>query len=120
MPRGDGKGPMGMGPRSGRAAGYCARFDMPGYENRDLGQSFGWGSGQPCALSVGGGHGWRHMFWATGLPGLMRSGKYHGSHPNIDPSFEKQALKNQAEALQSRLELVKKRLSEIDLPNPDA
>jgi predicted Fe-Mo cluster-binding NifX family protein len=31
MPRGDGTGPMGMGARTGRAAGYCAGSEMPGY-----------------------------------------------------------------------------------------
>ena len=120
MPRGDGKGPMGMGPMSGRAAGYCARFDMLGFANRALGRSRGWGAGRTCGLSAGGGHGWRHMFWVTGLPRWLRPGSYYGLHPDIDPSFEKRALKNQAEALQSQLDLLKKRLGEIDSPNPDA
>ncbi|AGB41030.1 hypothetical protein Halha_1072 [Halobacteroides halobius DSM 5150] len=29
----DGTGPEGLGPRTGRAAGYCAGFDQPGYAN---------------------------------------------------------------------------------------
>lgn len=33
MPRGDGTGPMGLGPMTGRAAGYCAGFRVPGYMN---------------------------------------------------------------------------------------
>ena len=33
MPRGDGTGPAGMGPMTGRAAGYCAGYNMPGYMN---------------------------------------------------------------------------------------
>jgi len=33
MPRGDGTGPMGMGPMTGRAAGYCAGFASPGFMN---------------------------------------------------------------------------------------
>ena len=31
MPRGDHTGPVGYGPKTGRAAGYCAGYDMPGY-----------------------------------------------------------------------------------------
>ena len=31
MPRGDQTGPMGMGPMSGRGAGFCAGYDAPGY-----------------------------------------------------------------------------------------
>ncbi len=33
MPGGDGTGPMGLGPMTGRAAGYCAGYGMPGYMN---------------------------------------------------------------------------------------
>jgi hypothetical protein len=31
MPKGDRTGPMGTGAMSGRAAGFCAGFDTPGY-----------------------------------------------------------------------------------------
>ena len=31
MPGGDRTGPMGQGPMTGRGAGYCAGFGMPGY-----------------------------------------------------------------------------------------
>lgn len=33
MPAGDGTGPMGMGPFTGRAAGFCAGYPTPGYMN---------------------------------------------------------------------------------------
>lgn len=36
MPRGDGTGPAGMGPMTGRAAGYCAGYQSPGFMNPDL------------------------------------------------------------------------------------
>jgi len=48
MPRGDGTGPMGMGPMTGRAAGYCAGFPAPGFMNPvggRLGLGFGRGRG---------------------------------------------------------------------------
>ena len=31
MPLGDGTGPGGMGPMTGRAAGYCAGYPVPGF-----------------------------------------------------------------------------------------
>lgn len=31
MPRGNFYGPMGMGPMSGRGAGFCAGYDTPGF-----------------------------------------------------------------------------------------
>jgi hypothetical protein len=34
MPRGDRTGPQGGGSRTGRAAGYCAGNDSPGYMNQ--------------------------------------------------------------------------------------
>ena len=33
MPFGNGTGPRGMGPMTGRAAGYCAGFGRPGFAN---------------------------------------------------------------------------------------
>ena len=33
MPAGDGTGPRGMGPMTGRAAGYCAGYPVPGFMN---------------------------------------------------------------------------------------
>ena len=33
MPRGDGSGPAGMGSMTGRAAGFCAGYGVPGYMN---------------------------------------------------------------------------------------
>ncbi|MCD6231566.1 DUF5320 domain-containing protein [Candidatus Aerophobetes bacterium] len=48
MPAGDGTGPLGLGPMTGRAAGYCAGFPVPGFMNPlggRLGLGFGWGRG---------------------------------------------------------------------------
>lgn len=117
MPRGDGTGPMGMGAMSGRAAGFCAGFGIPGYANPAPGRGFGMGFGRGRGFGGrggGGGHGWRCMFHATDLPGWMRFGGYAAPYQTPDPNLEKQALKNQAEALQSELDFIKKRLSEFE------
>lgn len=119
MPRGDGTGPAGMGPMTGRGAGFCAGFGMPGYANPTLGRGFGMGFGRGRGFG-GGGRGWRHWFYATGLPGWMRSGGYAAPYgyampyQKPDPEVEKQALKNQADALQSELDLIKNRLGEME------
>ena len=47
MPFGDGTGPRGMGPMTGRGAGYCAGFGQPGFANPVprrgwFGLGFGW------------------------------------------------------------------------------
>jgi hypothetical protein len=45
MPRGDRTGPYGAGPMTGRAAGYCAGYSVPGYTNPRRGYGRGWGRG---------------------------------------------------------------------------
>ena len=34
MPRGDGTGPMGMGPMTGRGMGYCTGYNWPRFATR--------------------------------------------------------------------------------------
>ena len=41
MPAGDRTGPMGAGPMTGRRAGYCAGYDVPGYANPGFGRGLG-------------------------------------------------------------------------------
>ena len=45
MPSGDGTGPNGQGSMTGRARGFCAGFNIPGYANPGLGRGFGRGRG---------------------------------------------------------------------------
>lgn len=124
MPRGDRTGPAGMGPMTGRAAGYCAGYGMPGFGNpaadRGFGMGFGrgrgaWGGGR---FAGGGGRGWRNMYYATGQPGWMRYGGYGAPIGDPDPEIEKQALKNQADAMQNELDAIRKRLEEIEKEEP--
>jgi hypothetical protein len=109
-----------MGAMTGRAAGYCAGFAMPGYANTAAGAGFGRRRGVRGRGFGGGGRGWRNMFYATGLPGWMRSGGvaapygYAVPYAKPDPEMEKQALKSQAEFLQSELDNIKKRLGEVE------
>jgi hypothetical protein len=122
MPRGDGTGPAGFGPMTGRAAGYCAGFQMPGYANPISGRGFGMGFGRGFR---GGGYGRRNMFYATGLPGVARYGAYpvpagySVPYQKPDPDWEKNALKNQADALRSELDYIKARLDELEKGAPE-
>ena len=128
MPRGDRTGPTGMGPRSGRAAGYCASYNTPGFMNRFFGGGFGRGSGMGYGRNFGqnrgfgnrgGGFGRRNMFWSTGLPGWMRFGRFFGQQPNPDVGTEKDFLENQIDVLKSQLDQIQKRLSELDSTDSD-
>ena len=50
MPRGDRTGPGGAGPMTGRAAGYCAGYPVPGYMNPGRGYGRGWYAYPPPAI----------------------------------------------------------------------
>lgn len=111
MPRGNRMGPLGMGPRTGRAAGYCAGFGMPGYLNPYPGRGMGMGFGR--------GRGWRNRFYATGVPGWSWFGGMAGDE-TIDSESEKRDLKNHLKVLQAECNAVKKRLSEIESAPEDS
>jgi hypothetical protein len=119
MPGGDRTGPMGLGPMTGRAAGYCAGFAMPGYGNPAPGRGFGMGFGRGRGFGGrgfgGGGRGWRHWYYATGLPGGLRSG-WWGAPPSYaapTPTAERDYLEGVAESLQGQLNDIKKRLDQL-------
>lgn len=118
MPAGDGTGPMGLGPTTGRAAGYCAGYalaetmnPMPG-RGRGMG-GFGRGRG-------GGRHGWRHRFHATGQPFWAREEVSRvvplGAAPA--PAEEATMLKERAGHLEQTLEQIRQRIVELEATTP--
>lgn len=113
MPAGDGTGPRGMGPMSGRAAGFCAGFRAPGYANPGPRGGFGMGRGGGAG---GGGRGWRNRFYATGLPGWARAdaGVAAPFAAAVAPEQELTALKQQAEYLDSASASLRQRLQELE------
>jgi hypothetical protein len=116
MPRGNGTGPRGMGRMSGRGAGYCAGYDMPGFSNPQSGVGSGAGFVRAAGFA-GGRRGRRNCFFATGLPGWMRFGDGNAvpSSPMMtDPEMEKQALRTQVEVLEADLDLIRKRLDAME------
>ncbi len=125
MPRGDGTGPVGMGPMTGRAAGYCAGYPAPGFMNPIGGRGYG-GRGR----GGGGGRGRRNRFYATGMPGWQRAGMgvpAYGEPPAYPTPYaapfapaatteqELDALKGQAEYFGDALEDIKKRIEELQV-----
>ena len=122
MPFGDRTGPLGLGPRTGRAAGYCSGFGMPGYVNPVLGRGWfgfgrGWGRGRSWS---GGGRGWRHRYRATGMPDWAGYGSYpyggwmapYGA--GLTAQEEMDMLKDQADILKKQLEDIESRISTIE------
>ncbi|MBE3582203.1 MAG: DUF5320 domain-containing protein [Thermoanaerobacteraceae bacterium] len=110
MPRGDRTGPWGLGPMTGRRAGYCAGFPVPGFMNP------GWWGG--FRRFWGGlGRGWRHMYYATGLPGWMRGGwwapPFPGAAPYPEEFPEVEVLKQQASLLEQQLQAIRAQIEAL-------
>nr|HID14079.1 hypothetical protein [Anaerolineae bacterium] len=125
MPRGDGTGPMGLGPMTGRRAGYCAGYGVPGYMNPIPGRGFGLGLGRGWGGGWGRGWRWRNWYYATGLPGWARFGyaPAWGAPPAAPygpyappPTREQEAefLKAQAGWLREQLDAISKRIEELE------
>ncbi len=119
MPQGDGTGPMGLGPMTGRAAGFCAGYDRPGFMNPAAGRS-NWGGGR--GGFGGGGRGHRYMYYATGLPGWSMYGNVPYPAPfgarapfpaQMTAEQEMDYLKSQAEYLQDSLNNINKRIDDL-------
>ncbi len=125
MPGGDRTGPRGMGSMTGRGAGYCAGYNVPGYTNPVSGRGF-WGAGRGGGFG-GGGRGHRNMYYATGLPGWTRYGEPpyvapYGAQPfasQTTPEQELGYLKDQAKYFQDSLENINKRISEMEEKNSE-
>ena len=113
MPRGDGTGPAGMGSMTGRAAGYCAGYSVPGFANPYGGRYSGAGRG-----AFGGrGRGYRNQYYSTGLPAWGGQVGYptYGSPyiPGVDPKEEVKMLKDQAGMLEKQLDDIQGRMDEL-------
>lgn len=116
---------MGMGPRTGRSAGYCGGYGVPGYANPAPRMGMGWrrGWGVPSYPVRGGGRGWRHRYYATGMPFWARYGyapPYDapvGYGPYDTPATkeeEVEALRREAEWLRQSLEAITTRIDELE------
>ncbi len=122
MPRGDGTGPMGQGPMTGHAGGYCAGFSTPGFLNPVAGNR-----GFHAGRGGGGRRGRRNQFHATGLTGWQRAAMEmpvatpeafaapmsRSFAPSVTKEQEANMLENQAEYFENVLQGIKKRLDEI-------
>jgi len=109
MPGGDGTGPVGMGPMTGRGAGYCAGYPTPGYMSPIGGRGF-WGRGR------GGGRGRRNWFYATGLPFWARMAQGVFGAPSTEQ--EREALRQQSQQLQESLDAINRRIEDLEKEKP--
>lgn len=116
MPGGNGTGPMGMGPMTGRGAGICAGNNVGGYAT--AGASLGMGMRRGFGGGFGGGFGRGRGGRGRGF--AVNGGFAAGVQQNIVApaaiSKEQQvaALKAQAQYLENGLQGIKDQLAELE------
>lgn len=113
MARGDGKGPNGMGPRTGRGLGYCNGYDRPGFANpinqfgggRGFGYGRGNGFGRGFGYGRGNGYGWGYANNAVPYVPV--------NNAPLDEATEKAYLESNLKNLKAQMENIEKRLKDL-------
>ena len=111
MPRGDGSGPAGMGPMTGRGAGYCAGYPAPGFMNSAvprMGMGWGFRGGRRAAGYA------PYGVAAPMAPPAFAPGVQPGFGYGMTQEQEVDVLKNQAQMLGQQLEQINSRLEELE------
>ena len=119
MPGGNGTGPAGMGPMTGRGAGFCAGYAVPGYDNPVGGRGYG-GRGRGFrggGFGRGRGFGWAGIGYGYPAWGGAVARPYvpyaAPLGPAMAPEQEITDLKQQAEYLQNALSDTNKRIEQL-------
>ena len=111
MPRGDGTGPNGQGPLTGRGRGYCAGYNSPGFAN---GVPAG---GRGMAWRRGRGRGFRLVSQPQLVP-VQQVQPQPVSVQQVDErqllEQDKEDIKEEVKALKEELDQIEKRLKEIE------
>ncbi len=114
MPGRDRTGPRGSGPLTGRGMGFCASASpgwRQGFRPTRGGGAYGWG-----------GRGWRHVYYATGLPGWARGGVWgpRGGGFAWSAEDEYNDLRDYAAGLEEELRATRERLEALKREQPQA
>lgn len=103
MPGGDGTGPMGMGPLTGRRAGFCSGFATSGFLSPLPGYGRNFGRGRGFRMSR-----------FSGLPGWAGTGFSALGGAYASQGNEQEILGKQAELLEKQLQWVKQQLAKVE------
>ena len=111
MPGGDRTGPVGGGSMTGRRAGFCAGYQVPGYEN----PRFGFGRGFGRGLGIGFGRG----YWGLDRSSLRKypyQDQYYNpmKYPQVISKEEKKTyLEETIKNLEGEIKSIRKRIEKI-------
>ncbi len=110
MPAGNGKGPVGAGPMTGRGAGFCAGNSRSGSDNPVRGEGF-YGQGRGM-----GGRGRRNQSYGTGMASRGRgfSNFERGNEAGVNNSMPEFSSENELRILKEQSEFIKNELASVD------
>ncbi|MFO8018759.1 MAG: DUF5320 domain-containing protein [Promethearchaeia archaeon] len=117
MPGGDGTGPNGYGPMTGRGLGYCAGYSTPGYTKGGglgLGRGFRGGRGRGFGRGIGRGRGRRFVGPVTRpvYANPVQSAPVGTAQP-ATPEAELNMLKQEKNYLETELDNIRNALQDI-------
>ena len=113
MPRGDRSGPNGMGPMTGRGAGFCNGFNAPGYISGGVAGGYGMGAGRGARgrrNGFGAGYGAGRGYGIGAVP-------YNAAPPAPITGYSKEAekgyIENEVSLLKDQLKALEGRLADM-------
>ena len=125
MPRGDGTGPMGQGPMTGRGLGYCSGYPHPGFMNPGPGFGRGFGRGWGRGFGRGRGFRWRRFYRYPVQPTYPAEPIYPPVGYPVEPirltkqeqmkilEQEKKELELDIKAIKDEIEAIEKKIKEL-------
>ncbi len=109
---GDGTGPEGLGPKTGRGVGYCTGYTVPGFQNTTVPRL---GLGRASFQGRVGRY--RNIYNATGLTRWQRNATSAGTvnaQQTITQEQRLEALKEQADLIKNELKTITRQIREIE------
>jgi hypothetical protein len=103
---------------TGRAAGYCAGYPVPGFMNPYGGRGLGraWGRGGGFGMGMAWRRGWGRGFASTPAGAPYYGGPYAAPAPFAPPTRDQEldSLRGQADWLKEQMEAVHNRIAELE------
>jgi hypothetical protein len=116
MPGGDGTGPGGLGPMTGRGLGFCAGYNTPGY-TKGPGMGMAWGGGRGRgARGFGRGMAWgrgRGFGYRAYRPAVGTSAYQPITAAPVSEDQQLNMLKQEKDFLESELNGIKNAIEDI-------